>query len=210
MSQMEEHSCPAAALTPSEWEEILELTHAAFAEHQARGLRMSPCSITLVEHQKFLESCQIFQIRHNGVLVAYKAGFVVHHKDSTYFQVRLTCVSPESKGKGLGKRVHRLLEDWAVNQGCRYLLTDTSCKAAGSRAYHRACGFEDWYFKHWPTTNYYTIVLRKELPEGRRMSRKMRYKSLIQSYISVHFRYKENGEERMLYKWIKWLFGNKS
>lgn len=200
---MEELNCPATNLTPTEWEEILQLTHAAFAEHQERGLQMAPCTITLEEHQKFLTNCQVFQIRHNGILIAYKAGFVVQHNDVTYFQVRLTCVSPEHKGKGLGRKVHKQLEDWAVSQGCQYLQTDTSCKAKGSKAYHHACGFEDWYYTSWPTTNYYSIVLRKELPNGKKMSRKLRYTSLVQSYITTHFRYDRKGNERFLYKWMK-------
>lgn len=89
--------------------------------------------------------------------------------------------------------------------GCLYLQTDTSCKAKSSRSYHRSCGFEDWYYTHWRTTNYYSIVMRKDLPPGKRMSRFRRYKSLVQSYLSVHFRYSTEGKERTLYCWLKSL-----
>lgn len=207
---METRSVSADQLTADEWQEILDITHAAFSEHRERGLHMKPCNVTLEEHQAFLEDCQVFQIKENNKLIAYKAGKIQTSGNHKFFQVRLTCVSPVHKGKGLGKKVHIMLEDWALAQGCVYLRTDTSCKAKSSYAYHHACGFEDWYFTHWRTTNYYSIVLRKELPAGKRMARRERYKSLFLSYITTHLFYDENGRERICSKWIRSLIRKKS
>lgn len=205
-----ESCCSSADLSAEDWEEILTVTHAAFAEHAQKGINMAPCTNTMEQHKLFLNNCQIFLIREDKKIIAYNAGRVERNGQHSYFQVRLTCVLPNYKGKGLGKKVHALLEKWAIEHNCQYLQTDTSCKAKSSLAYHHACGFEDWYYTHWRNTNYYSIVLRKELPEGRRMSRKLRYKSLIRSYFSIHFRYRENGQERRCYKWIKCLFRIKS
>ena len=205
MSEQEEATRHASKLEAEEWDEILKLTHAAFAEHLQKGICMFPCTASMEQYKEFLKDCQISMIRIDGKLAAYKAGFIMNHPDHTHLQMRATSVHPSYKGKGLGKKVHRLLEDWATKEGCAYMQTDTSCKAKSSQAYHHSCGFEDWYYVSHPTTNYYSIVMRKELPEGRKMSRKLRYSSLVRSFLTIHLLYKANGQERSLYKWLKRL-----
>lgn len=200
----------ASSLTTGEWEELSELTREAFSEHKKRGLRMLPCDADAGKLSQFLADCELILISDSGRTVAYLA-YIIHQAGGMKFlEYRLAATSIHHKKHGLGKQLFKIQLNRAEEAGCLYMQTDTSCKAAGARAYHHACGFEDWYYTHWRNTNYYSIVLRKELPEGRRMSRKLRYKSLIRSYLSVHFRYRENGQERRFYKWIKWLFRNKS
>ena len=208
MPDLQESICHVNELSPTQWEEILELTHAAFSEHLQRGICMFPCTASMEQYKEFLKDCQISAIRIDGKLVAYKAGVIMNHPDHTHLQMRAIGVHPSCKGQGLGKQVHRLLEAWAHKEGCAYMQTDTSCKAKSSRAFHRSCGFEDWFYVSHPTTNYYSIVMRKELPEGRRMSRMLRYTSLIRSYIRIHMLYKANGQERFLYRWKKRLFSS--
>ena len=112
MNLIESH-CASSELSEEEWKEILAVTHAAFAEHAQRGINMRPCSITLEQHKLFLQECQVFQIRENNRILAYKAGRLVKNGQLCYFQVQLICVLPSCKGKGLGKKVHALLERWA-------------------------------------------------------------------------------------------------
>lgn len=200
----------ASSLTTGEWEELSELTREAFSEHKKRGLRMLPCDADAGKLSRFLADCQLILFYNYERPIAYLAYIIHKEGDIHFLENRLAATSIHHKKHGLGKQLFKIQQNRAEEAGCLYMQTDTSCKATGARAYHHACGFEDWYYTHWRNTNYYSIVLRKELPEGRRMSRKLRYKSLIHSYISVHFRYRENGQERRFYKWIKCLFRIKS
>lgn len=193
-------------LTDNQWKELLTVTHSSFKEHHLKGLHMLPCTVTLERYKQFLRNCQVFIVKKADKIVAYNAGRLIQEQNITYVSVQISCVLPSHKRQGLGKLIHQALEDWATNQGCRYLLIDTSCKAKSSLAYHHSCGFENWLFTHWTNTNYYSIILRKELPVGKKMSRKLRYKALIKSYIATHFRYTENGKERFIYRWLKRIF----
>ncbi len=210
MGALEEKTCASSELTPVEWSEMLELTHLAFGEHLRNGLNMGPCTMSLERFKEWLKGCQVFQIREDGELIAYKAGLVVRRIFDVYFQVRLTSVSPAKRKMGLGRRVHRLLEDWAVSQGCAFLQTDTSCEAKSSQAYHHSCGFEDWGYGSWKNTNYYTLILRKLLPSGRKYNPLLRRIALSLSYVCCHLMYDRYGNERIIgkmvnipYRWVK-------
>ena len=134
MGALEERTCASAELSPSEWREILELTHLAFGEHLRNGLNMGPCTITLERFKEWLKGCQVFLIRENGELIAYKAGLVVRRSLGVYFQVRLSSVSPAKRKMGLGRKVHVLLEDWAVSQGCAQTRPQIEARGLGLRA----------------------------------------------------------------------------
>lgn len=177
--------CSASSFGSAEWRELSKLTREAFSEHKSRGLRMLPCEVDAERLSQFLANCQLILVLRGDAPIAYLAYIIHQDGENKFLECRIVATSPHHKNYGLGKKLFKLQQERAEEAGCHYMRTDTSCKAAGARAYHHACGFEDWYFTHWTTTNYYTIVLRKELPEGRRMSRKLRYNSLIHSYISV-------------------------
>ena len=198
-----ESCCSSADLSAEDWEEILTVTHAAFAEHAQKGINMAPCTNTMEQHKLFLNNCQIFLIREDKTLVAYKAGRVEKNGEQCYFQVQLTCVLPSYKGKGLGKKVHALLEQWAIEHNCQYLQTDTSCKAKSSLAYHHAIGFRNWYFCHFNKRNYNSIVLRKDLLS--KYSESNRRFVLLLSWISLHAKFRSNGAPTLLYRLFKHL-----
>jgi GNAT superfamily N-acetyltransferase len=198
---MIESSKAAADLTQEEWEEILAITHAAFAEHKENGLNMVPCDTTLENHKAFLYRCQLFIIRENGRIIAYKAGRIDKAGNQNFFQVQIACVLPENKGKGLGKKVHQLLEEYARTSGCAYLVTNTSCKATRSYAFHQSMGFKNWYYCHFEGKNYISIVLRKDLQNGL----PGRWKPLIRSWLSTHLKFHHDGSMTHLYRLYKKL-----
>lgn len=166
---------------------------------------MLPCYADDAQLARFLAGCQLILALNETQIVAVFAYAIHREGSSKFIDLRIAAISPQCKRMGIGRKMFNHVQKKAEEAGCLYLQTDTSCKAKSSRSYHRSCGFEDWYYTHWRTTNYYSIVMRKDLPPGKRMSRFRRYKSLVQSYLSVHFRYSTEGKERTLYCWLKSL-----
>lgn len=190
-------SCFYNELSEADWNEIQHVTEAGFREHRKKGVNMALCDISLENLKFFLRDCQIFIIRDDDRIVAYRGGKLIKTEDSVYFMGQSVSVLPDYKGKGLGKRLHLELENFAKNAGCAYLVTDTSCKALSSQAYHIACGFKKWYFTHYTKRNYRSIVFRKELSGTYSVLR--RWKALVTSWIRVHAKYRHDGSYTRLY-----------
>lgn len=200
----------ADSISATEWEELSALTRSAFSEHKAKGLNMLPSYADGPRLARFLEDCQLILALNKTQIIAIYAYAIHRLGRSKFIDLRIAAISPQCKRMGIGRKMFNHVQKKAEEAGCLYLQTDTSCKAKSSRAYHQSCGFENWYYTHWRTTNYYSIVMRKELPPGKRMPRFQRYKSLVQSYLSVHFRYNTEGQERSLYYRLKALLRKKS
>lgn len=203
-------TCFYDALTEQEWCECRQVTIDAFKEHKERGLQMYPCSITLDQLKQYLKDCHLFVVRHRGKIVAFRGVQLLKSGSSLYGSGRLVAVSPECRGKGVGKLLFKMFEDFATEAGCKFLQTDTSCEAKSSQAYHHSCGFEDWRYGSWQTTNYYTIIMRKLLPSGRKYNPLLRRVALSLSYVCCHLMYDKYGNERIIgkmvnipYRWVK-------
>lgn len=195
----------AEALSFDEWTEMTLITRLAFDEHAQNGLNMLPCNATYETMQRMLQGCQVFLIKSNEQLVAFNAGRLMNDGDKKYLYRAITSVHPNFKRRGLGKMAHNLFETWARENGCSYLVTDTSCKAHSSHAYHKAMGFEDWQYASWPNTNYYTVILKKDLTDNPPSKFQKRI-TLIKSYICVHLKWDCNGKERLIYRIWRKLF----
>ena len=196
-------TCSYEELTESEWEAFWSVTRTAFKEHKSNGLDMYPCRMSLEQLKVFLHGCTMFIVRDGDRIVAFRGAHLRKEGNLSYFAGQLVAVLPEYKGKGLGRLLFQAFEGYALSVGCDFLQTDTSCQAKSSLAYHRSCGFEDWCYASWSNTNYYTIILRKLLPAGRRYSSYVRYYSLIKSYLYIHFRYDRFGRERLMFRCLK-------
>lgn len=193
-----ESTCYVDELSDDEWVQIWDVTCSAFVEHKVNGLNMTPCDITLEQLKKFLQGCRIFFVRDDERIVAYCAGRLRNNGVNNFLEAHLTSVHTEYKGKGLGKRLFLALENFAKNSGCLYLITDTSCKARSSQAYHISCGFKRWYYTHFHNKNYRSIVFRKDLkkiyPENKRIL------TLLRSWIATHLKYRHDGSSTLLYR----------
>lgn len=199
-------TCRYEDLTEQDWLDFLHVTKEAFKEHKDQGLNMYPCSVNLERLKRFLSDCHFFVVRSAGRIVAFRGAKLLREGGSLYMAGQLVAVSLACRGMGVGKKLFRAFEDYAMEAGCAFIQTDTSCEAKSSKAYHHSCGFEDWSFASWENTNYYTIIMRKLLPPGRKYSPWVRYSSLIKSYVYCHLRYDKNGKERLGFRVAKFPY----
>ena len=52
-------------------------------------------------------------------------------------------IDPEVKGRGLGRRFVRFYEDYARQEGCKYLRLDTNSRNTSARALYKSMGYEE-------------------------------------------------------------------
>ena len=186
------------SLSAEQWDTVLEMTHKSFAEHAEAGLTMLSCSCSMDLLKKRVTGKQLIIAE----IAAKIVGYYCVEVSSTGGQNVLHCVTlavhPEFKRRGIGKTLHRLALEYGLQRGCAYALLDTSCRAAGTRAAHRAAGYRDWFYTHFPNANYYSIVMRKDMAE--KLSPIARMRSLISSWFKLHLKMNQKGELRWAYR----------
>ena len=52
-------------------------------------------------------------------------------------------IDPEVKGRGLGRRFVRFYEDYARQEGCKYLRLDTNSRNTSARTLYKSMGYEE-------------------------------------------------------------------
>lgn len=183
-------------LSDADWDKLTEMTHAAFKEHAERGLTMLSvsCSASFLKNRcmgnKLILATAVDKI----------AGYYCYSiKPLTNKQNIFKCVTlaihPGFKRRGLSRELHRLALEQARQHDCAYGILDTSCDAPSARAAHRAAGFRDWYFTHFPNANYYSIVMRIDLHET--LSPIQRFKALAGSWLKIHIKMDKKGQARL-------------
>lgn len=102
-----------------------------------------------------LAADELFVMEEAGVVVGtgiinqtqvdvYEKGNWKHPAEPTEVMVLHTLViDPEVKGRGLGRRFVRFYEDYARQEGCKYLRLDTNSRNTSARALYKSMGYEE-------------------------------------------------------------------
>lgn len=187
-----------ADLSSADWEWLLEMTHQSFAEHARDGLTMLSCSCSLEVLQRRLAGNRLIVAECDGRIVGYYSILIFSEKGRKVLKCVTMAVHPDYKRRGICKHLHAQALELGRQSGCAYAILDTSCRAVRTRAAHRASGFRDWYYTHFPNANYYSIVMRKDLEE--KLSLFSRFKALVISWLKLHLKMNEKGEQRFPYR----------
>lgn len=183
-------------LTDADYEELAALSRAAFSEYKqesnldCRGVTMSSAHV-----RAQAEGGTRFVIAYkDGAAIAYGGSRMVKDSGTLYMHGEGLACHPEYRRLHLGWKIAQLKEDWGREQGAVYFDLDTSCKAAKALAFHKKNGYKVWAYVHHGNTNYYSVVLQKDVtihrPEWRR------YLSVVKSWIRVHLSVNEAGAPR--------------
>ena len=198
-------------LSDADWDKLTEMTHAAFKEHAERGLTMLSvsCSASFLKN-RCLGNKLILAKASDKTVGYYCFSIMPITNNQTIFKCVTLAIHPNFKRRGLGRELHRLALEQARQYDCAYGILDTSCGAASARAAHKAAGYKDWYYTHFPNANYYSIVMRKDLTSP--LSAYARCKALACSWLEIHLKITETGKPRLLYsmyKKLKYIFRQK-
>ena len=148
------------------WEELTDLFHEAFQERLDQGLHFTCSYFTPEELER--------QSANNIVLVAIDssknvlAGTVsieIHQDDckDAWADHYNLAVKPAYKKNGIASRLFSRFQQIVESRGCRYIKSDTAVGAESSVRWHLKNGFIPIRLRSFPSTNYYSIVFRKQL-----------------------------------------------
>lgn len=198
--------------SPFSYEDVIKLIHASFKERVEQGLLFGCSDIKVEEYSSYAQDAIVLVAyeEQSNYLLGTTSFTVKQNGKDIYAYNELTAVIPEMKRKGIGTMLLLKEFELAENEGCAYVLSDTSIKAKSSIKLHKRVGFSLIYFTNYKNNNYYSVVMRKDL-DGHNdcsdsLSRKLK---LVTSFIKTLIFNKPTGELRWIgrvYQRIKLKF----
>ena len=73
----------------------------------------------------------------------------------------ILAVAPKCKRTGIGSKIEEITQQFAIDEGCEYMTSNTSEDATSSVNWHLRNNYFKRSFGSNPGTNYYTIFFRK-------------------------------------------------
>lgn len=188
-----------STLTQEDYEMMAALSRAAFAEYKKEaGLNFRGVTMTADMVRELAEKGTFFVIVYkDGKAVAYGSSRIVTNDQGhrILHGEGLAC-HPDYRRLKLGWHIAQIKEAWGREQGADYFLLDTSCKAAKAIAFHKRNGYKVWGYTHHATTNYYSVIMRKEA--RMHWGEWERRKSILLSWIRAHMCWDEAGNPRYI------------
>lgn len=90
-------------------------------------------------------------------------GFQIVRIEDNEAIAGILAVSPKCKRTGIGSRIEELSQQFAIDEGCEYMLSNTSEEAISSVKWHLRNNYFKQRIGSYDNTNYYTIFFRKQL-----------------------------------------------
>lgn len=152
--------------------QLTNLIHAAYAPHAAKGLRYWGTHQSIDDTAKRLSTGQGFIAELNGEYVGTitvrppqpESPIKLYRQPHTW-SISQFAVSPEFKGKGLGKALHEAALAHARSNGARAIGLDTAAPATSLIAMYQAWGYEIAGEHKWPQTNYLSVLMHRVVSE---------------------------------------------
>lgn len=153
----------------------LELIKIAFLEREKENLHYPCMDFTLEEYASEMSNHQVFvAVNPEEVNPLIGVTSVVLKTENThkYALEHHSAVRPDYKGKGIGSLLMSRLIQYAKENDCDYVLATTAKKAKGAIAFHKKNGFQIIRSSSFPDTDYYSVVMRKQLQFKTKADRK--------------------------------------
>ncbi len=152
------------------YSDVVNLLHEAFQERLEQGLRYTCSFITEEQLKKKTEKGIILVAKEedSGALVGTMTlNFpdMIHEK---FGYMEYVAVSSSVKTSGIGTMLFTHLQELAIQNGCAYLLSDTSTQAVSAVRWHQKLGYKIIGLESYRSTNYWSYVFRKQLVPSRR------------------------------------------
>ncbi len=146
-------------------EELFRLMKDSFQERKDQGLNFTVLQYELENLKKLLDV--------NPVVVAFDENPQTGEREYLGFQIvkiedkeavaGILAVSPKCKRTGIGSKIEEITQQFVVDEGCEYMLSNTSEEAISSVKWHLRNNYFKQRIGSYDNTNYYTIFFRKQL-----------------------------------------------
>lgn len=130
-----------------------------------------------------------------------------HNRNIKYAEGMWLAVSPRVQGKGVGSKLLLYGSDFAIEQGCDFVIEDTAVAATSSVRMHEKNRYYIYGFASFESTNYYSIVFRNQIGEANKLYSYKWFCHLrfVLSWLYVKATKKANGDRTALGKVIHLL-----
>ena len=137
----------------------LDLIHRSFEEHINHGIVFTCSNFTLDDLKKKTDNGYITTVLLDRKLIGFH-----------YFSISGECaygeflaINPEYKRQGIASEILRKETKFLLDKGIVCLIEDTSADALSSVKYHLKNGYRIVGFASYRSTDYYSLVFRKQL-----------------------------------------------
>jgi len=147
------------------WEELTKLFHEAFQERLDQGLHFT-CSYFTPEDLERRSANNVVLVatdKDTGALVGTASVEIVNDEKGTWGYFSNMAISPKFKRCGIGSKLVQRRIEIAKANGCSYVISDTAMGAKSSVNWHRKNGFVPFTLHSFQSTNYYSVIFRKQL-----------------------------------------------
>lgn len=147
------------------WEELVNLFHESFQERLDQGLHFS-CSYFTPEDLERRSANNVVLVatdKDTGALVGTASVEIVNDEKGTWGYFSNMAISPKFKRCGIGSKLVQRRIEIAKANGCSYVISDTAMEAKSSVNWHRKNGFVPFTLHSFQSTNYYSVIFRKQL-----------------------------------------------
>lgn len=190
------------------YHDVTELLHEAFQERLEQGLKYTCSFITEEQFRQKTADGIVYVALNNksGLCGTATLTIKTDKKGIKYGYFEYNGIRSDMKGKGIGTMLYMYIERESRENGCEYLLSDTSIKATSAVKYHLKNGFKIIGFESYRSTNYWSYVFRKQLVPSKKWDNPLYCKlQYIKSWLFIKITRDINGNDTALGRWYKLL-----
>ncbi|MBQ9219039.1 MAG: GNAT family N-acetyltransferase [Muribaculaceae bacterium] len=145
------------------WDEIAHLLHNSFEERKQQGLNFTCSSVTADMLERQNANSIVFVALLQNELIGTVSMKIMQFKSYQYAYHYNLAVAPDYKGKGIADMLFNKFIENAINNECSFIKSDTAERAYSSVSWHKKNGFCPITIRSYGSTNYYSILFRKQL-----------------------------------------------
>lgn len=146
-------------------EEFFRLMKDSFQERKDQGLDFTVLHATFEDLKKLLDAYPVVVAFDENPQTGEREylGFQIVHVNGKEAVAGILAVSPKCKRTGIGSKIEEITQQFVVDEGCEYMLSNTSEEAISSVKWHLKNNYFKLKISSFKGKNYYTIFFRKQL-----------------------------------------------
>ena len=192
------------------YKDLVDLLHEAFQERLKQGLKYTCSSMTEEQFcQKTIDGIVYVAVDdESGLCGTATLTIRTDKKGGRYGYNEYNGIRSDMKGKGIGTMLYREIERESRENGCEYLLSDTSTLATSAVKYHLKNGFKIIGLESYRSTNYWSYVFRRQLVPSKKWNNPIYCKlQYLKSWLFIRVTRDINGNDTMIGRLYKRMVG---
>lgn len=147
------------------YSQIIELMHESFQERLNQGLHYSCSTMDVEQYKEKTKNGKIFVAIDDisGNLAGTTTLNLVDDLSGRHGYMEFVAISSNYKHCGIGSMLVDRMRKFGFQEGCDFILSDTSTQAISALKFHLKNGFKIIGLESYRSTNYWSYVFRMQL-----------------------------------------------